>query len=108
MSTEYLQQWFTDEYSTAAVQYIANAMSIDLNASGEVPEPVKQKCNVLRDMFAGFSSNKYSPPIPKLKAMIRFADSVSDLDGRMVAMITKCKVMLTKKEAELVEDALGF
>lgn len=107
MSTEYLQQWFMEEYQDAALGYICNAMQLDMTPDN-VPEVAIQKCNILRDMFAGFSSPKYSPPIPKLKAMIAFAGSVSELDGRMAAMITKAKVMLQRKEAELAEDALGF
>ena len=107
MSTEYLQQWFMEEYRDAALGYICNAMSLDMTPDN-VPEVAMQKCNILRDMFAGFSSPKYSPPIPKLKAMIAFAGSVSELDGRMTAMLTKAKVMLQRKEAELAEDALGF
>ncbi len=107
MSTEYLQQWFTEEYKDAAMEYIANAMKVDV-VNGEYPEAVEQKCNILRDMFAGFSSPKYSPPIPKLKAMIAFAASVSEVDGRMGAMTAKARRMLQRKEAELAEDALGF
>lgn len=107
MSTEYLQAWFTDEYKSAAMDYIANAMKLDV-VNGEYPEVVGQKFAILRDMFAGFSSPKYSPPIPKLKAMIAFASSVDELEGRMTAMLTKAKVMLAKKESELAEDALGF
>lgn len=107
MSTEYLQQWFMDEYSVAAMGYISNAMNIDYTPDN-IPEVLVQKTNILRDMFAGFSSPKYSPPIPKLKAMIRFAESVSELDGRMNGLLTKSKVMLQRKEAELAEDALGF
>lgn len=108
VSSEYLEQWFADEYRDVAIRYIADAIGADLNAAGEVPEAVTQKYNVLASMFAGWSSNKYSPNIPKLKAMIRFSESVSECDSRMTAMIAKCRAMLVKKEAELAEDALGF
>lgn len=107
VSTEYLQEWFMDEYKEVAIAYICNAMQLD-HGPDNVPDVALQKCNILRDMFAGFSSPKYSPPIPKLKAMIAFAGSVSELDTRMSAMVTKAKAMLQKKEAELAEDALGF
>lgn len=108
VSTEYLQEWFADEYRQVALAYISNAMGIDYSPAGDVPVAIEQKYNVLRDMFAGFSSPKYSPAIPKLKAMIRFSESVSELDSRMAAIIAKSRVMLAKKEAELADDALGF
>lgn len=107
VTSEYLAEWFTEEYAEAAHQYIANAMGVDI-VNGEVPEVVMQKTAVLRDMFTGWSSGKYSPNIPKLKAMIKFAESVDELDGRMSGLIVKCRDMLTKKEAELASDALGF
>jgi hypothetical protein len=107
VTSEYLSSWFKDEYEDAAHQYIAHVMNLDI-VNGEVPPVVQVKCNVLREMFTGFSSPKYSPNIPKLKAMIRFADSISDLDARMSAMVNKAKIMLAKKEAEMHEDALGF
>lgn len=108
VSTEYLQEWFADEYRQVALAYISNAMGIDYSPAGDVPVAIEQKYNVLRDMFAGFSSPKYNPAIPKLKAMIRFSESVSELDSRMAAIIAKSRVMLAKKEAELADDALGF
>lgn len=109
VSMEYLQEWFAEEYKSAALGYISNAMAIDWSpASEEIPIVLEQKYNVLREMFAGWASPKYSPNIPKLKAMIRFAESVDELDSRMAAMIGKAKVMLAKKEAELTDDALGF
>lgn len=107
VSTEYLQEWFMEEYRDVAIAYIADRMGLDITPDN-VPEVAIQKCNILRDMFAGFSSPKYSPPIPKLKAMIAFTDACSDVDSRMAAMKTKCVVMLAKKEAELADDALGF
>lgn len=107
VSAEYLGEWFAEEYGAVARSYIADAMGIDV-VNGEVPEVVEQKYNVLVSMFTGWASPKYSPNIPKLRAMIRFADAVSELDGRMSALVTKCKDMLARKEAELSEDALGF
>jgi hypothetical protein len=107
VTSEYLSAWFKEEYAEAATQYIAHIMSLDV-VNGEVPPVVEAKCNVLREMFIGWASPKYSPPIPQLKAMIRFTDSISDLDARMSAIATKCASMLAKKEAELQCDALGF
>jgi hypothetical protein len=107
VSSEYLTEWFAEEYQAAAIGYIADAMKVDV-INGEVPLVVMQKYNVLREMFAGWSSPKYSPNIPKLKAMIRFAESVSELDGRMSGLLVKAKAMLVKKESEMTEDALGF
>lgn len=110
VSSEYLQAWFMDEYKDVAMEYIAHAMDASKTADGEYPKIVHDKCNVLRDMFAGWASPKYSPAIPKLRAMIKFVECLapSDLDGRMSAILTRCTVMLTKKESELSEDALGF
>lgn len=109
VSAEYLAEWFKEEYWDAAVQYVASALEIDLSqASGEIPLAVIQKCNVLRDMFTGWASPKYSPAIPKLKAMIRFAGAINEIDGRMSGIITKCNVMLERKLAEMTDDALGF
>jgi hypothetical protein len=107
VNAEYLQAWFMEEYEQAAQAFIANAMSLDITPDN-IPEVVTQKTNVLRDMFAGWSSPKYSPNIPKLRAMCRFAASVSELDGRMTALAAKCGAMLKKKEEELAENALGF
>jgi len=107
VSAEYLTEWFKEEYWDAATQYVASALGLDV-VNGEVPMVVIQKCNVLRDMFTGWASPKYSPAIPKLRAMIRFAGSVSEVDGRMSGLVTKCNVMLEKKLAEMTDDALGF
>lgn len=109
VSAEYLQEWFADEYRITALSYISNAMSIDWSpASGEIPTVLEQKYAILRDMFAGWASPKYSPAIPKLKAMIKFGEVIGEVDSRMSAMLTKAKVMLQRKEEELAEDALGF
>ena len=107
VSAEYLTEWFGEEYMSAAQHYISEALGVDI-VNGEVPEVVQQKCNVLREMFTGFASPKYSPAIPKLRAMIKFTQSVSELDARMSALQTKCVDMLARKEKELSEDALGF
>jgi hypothetical protein len=107
VSSEYLGEWFKEEYADAAHQYIAHVMGLAL-VNGEVPPIVEVKCNVLREMFTGWSSPKYSPSIPKLRAMIKFTDSIDELDSRMSALVTKAKAMLAKKEAELCDDALGF
>lgn len=106
VSVEYLQEWFMEDYATAAAGWIKSAMGVD-GASDEI---VAVKTNVLRDMFAGWSSNRYSPNIPQLRAMIRFATyvGVDNMDGRMMGYIGRATKMLETKEAELASDALGF
>ncbi len=103
VSVEYLQEWFIDSYASAAQQFIRIAID------GAAPEIVEHKVNVLRDMFAGWSSNRYSPNIPQLRAMIRFGAYLGDdADGRMAGYIARAQKMLEVKEQELSADALGF
>ena len=104
VSAEYLQEWFMSEYAEQAASFIR--LAID----GAADTVVEHKVAVLRDMFAGWSSNRYSPNIPQLKAMIRFAGYVGEdgMDGRMHTLVAKASEMLKKKEAELASDALGF
>lgn len=104
VSSEYLQEWFTDLYATIAAEWISAQLKVDSSAA-----VVAQKVTVLRDMFAGFSSPKYSPPIPKLKAMIRFCQVAGDsADSRLSGYHDKCASLLRKKEAELSDNSLGF
>lgn len=106
VSKEYLQDWFTSEYADVAKNWI-NRMAV-----GELSEiVVEQKCNIMRDMIAGWSSPKYSPNIPSLKAQIRFmSDCVQSecADVRMTGYLKKAQDMLVKKEQEMSVDALGF
>ena len=108
VTAEYLAEWFAEEYKTAALGYISNAMGIDWSPAGEVSPVLEQKYNVLASMFAGWASVRYSPEIPKLRAMLKFTDCVNALDGRMAGIVNKARVMLAKKESELSTDALGF
>lgn len=104
-TTEYLQEWFMADYADVAHQFIRSAID------GAAQEIIDAKTNVLRDMFAGFASGRYSPNIPQCKAMIRFAQFASDkggICGRMDGFYQKCEEIKAKKEAELSDNALGF
>jgi len=81
-----------------------------LNLSEAQGETIKKKMNILRDMFAGFASGKYSPEIPKCKAMIKFGEYLTEgnWDGRMQAIQAKTKKLLAEKTEALSMDALGF
>lgn len=105
VSSEYLQEWFRAEYGAIAERFIRTAID------GAAPEIITAKINVLRDMFAGFASNRYSPNIPQCKAMVRFVAFAADcgeIDSRLSAYAEKAQEIQTKKEAELNTDALGF
>lgn len=104
-TTEYLQEWFVSEYTELAKEFINRAIS------GAADSIVDAKVNVLRDMFAGFASGRYSPSIPQCKAMIRFGTFCADsgsIDSRMDQFVQKSTQILEKKESELSADALGF
>lgn len=105
VSSEYLEQWFMSDYADAARAWITAKLG------GAVAEDVlNAKVNVVKGMFAGFSSNKYSPSIPQLRAMIDFIGTLDDgdIDARMTGYGEKCVDMLARKESELSIDALGF
>lgn len=105
VSKEYLQEWFMDGYADIARVWIQSV------SNGLCDELVDKKITVLGDMFAGYSSHKYSPNIPSLRAILRFVDhcvALDAADSRMVAMRDKAQATLTKKESELSTDALGF
>jgi len=104
VTVEYLAEWFADTYGAIAGEWIAAQLKVSATDTA-----VSQKVAVLRDMFAGWASPKYSPNIPKLKAMIKFCDVAGDAaDTRLTGYRDKCVDMLTRKEAELTSDALGF
>lgn len=104
VTTEYLQQWFTEGYSEAATRFVRAAID------GAADEIVEKKVNLIRDMFAGFASPRFSPEIPKCKAMIRFSSYVGEENqcGRMQAFTKRAIEILKKKEEEMSADALGF
>lgn len=104
VTKEYLQEWFISSYATVAAEWITAVAGGNVSA-----DVVEKKVSVLCDMFSGWASPKYSPNIPQLRAMIRFADA-SDIstDSRMLTIREKCQKMLDKKESELSSDALGF
>lgn len=106
VTKEYLAEWFATSYAGVATEWIKTISGGNMN-----DELIETKCSVLRDMFAGWASPKYSPNIPSLKAIIRFATYCVDsdcADSRMESIVNKAATMLDKKEKELSTDALGF
>lgn len=106
VSKEYLAEWFSTSYSNIAAQWITQVSNGTMS-----DDIIDAKCGVLRDMFAGYASPKYSPNIPSLKAIIRFATHTQDIgcaDSRMDSIRDKAHTQLIKKENELSTDALGF
>lgn len=104
-TTEYLQEWFMSDYAEHAHAFIRKAID------GCSDDVLNAKTNVLRDMFAGYASGRYSPVIPMCKAMIRFTeyvDSIGVMDSKMAMFRDKTVDTLARKEAELSTDALGF
>lgn len=104
-TTEYLSDWFMNEYADMAHRFIRAAID------GAAQEIVDAKTNVLRDMFTGFASGRYSPPVPVCKAIERFAQFCSDMggiDSKMDMFYQKATAIRVKKESELSESALGF
>lgn len=104
ITKEWLQGWFSENYSDAAEAFIRSAID------GAASQVIEAKVNVLRDMFSGFASARYSPEIPKCKAMLRFGAYVGEdnWDARMQMIQKKTQKIMTEKEAELQVDALGF
>lgn len=107
LTTEYLQSWFVEMYSDAAAEFIAHMNKCSVE---ELSEEQLKKTAVLRDMFSGFASARYSPDIPKCKAMIRFGEFLGEgnSDSRMQGMIVRASRIKAEKEAEMTSDALGF
>jgi hypothetical protein len=108
---EYLAKWFTETYLDAAMQFVCAMAKFDAESlTQDQIAMIEKKCNVLRDMFAGFASGKYSPDIPKCKGMIKFGEfvGVDNQDARMQNFLAKAVKIKTEKELELNSDALGF
>lgn len=107
LTTEYLQSWFIEMYSDSAAEFIAKMNKCEVE---ELSEEQLKKVSVLRDMFAGFASARYSPDIPKCKAMMRFGEFLGEgnADSRMVGFVGKASKIKAEKEAEMSSDALGF
>lgn len=111
LTTEYLQAWFVETYNDAAVEYIATALKLNVDELSEADaKQVGDKANVLRDMFAGFASARYSPDIPRCKAMMKFGEFLGEgnADARMMQYLGKAAKIRAEKEKELSMDALGF
>lgn len=108
---EYIAKWFADTYSEQAAEFICAMVKFDPNnLTDEQLKVVETKSNVLRDMFAGFASGKYSPDIPKCKAMLKFGEFLSEdnQDARMQNYLSRAAKVKEEKEKELSMDALGF
>lgn len=108
---EYLAKWFTESYLEGAMQFVIAMSKFDPDAlTPDQVAVIEKKCNVLRDMFTGFASGKYSPDIPKCKGMIKFGEFLGEenQDIRMKNYLEKAVKIKAEKEAELSADALGF
>lgn len=112
VTSEYLAAWFSETYSLQAAEYIAIMCKFanDVETwSEEQLALIETKTKVLGSMYAGFASGKYSPDIPKCKAMIKFGEFLAESkDERMVRFVDKAAKILAEKTAELSNDALGF
>lgn len=112
ITSEYLVEWFSDTYKLQAAEYIGAAMKFgEMDGwTEDQATVVEQKINVLAGMFAGYAGARYSPDIPRCKAMLKFAEFVGadNHDARMTAYVTKTARIKAEKEAELNSDALGF
>jgi len=113
VTSEYLSEWFKETYSVQAAEFIIVACKWGVELEDLSPEQlqvVENKINVLSGMFSGFASGKYSPEIPKCKAMLKFGEFLPEdaIDSRMSIYLGKAKKILEAKELELSSDALGF
>lgn len=110
LTKEVLQGWFMESYAEIAIEYIATALKWDAaNLSPEQETVMEQKINILRDMFAGFSSGKYNPEDNKCMAMIKFVAFTGDnADTRMQGMKTRCESVMQKRKEETDASVLGF
>ena len=113
LTTEFLSNWFIELYSDAAAEFIAKMCKFSGDSNLWTPEQIKVievKSNVLNSMFAGFSSGKYSPNIPKCAGMIKFGEflGAENMDSRMSNFVQKAVKIRAEKTAELSSDALGF
>lgn len=111
ITSEYMQQWFIGTYADFAVEFIGALGKFDIkNLTADQSAVIEAKTNVIRDMFAGFASPKYSPDIPKCKAMIKFGEFITrdNWDERMGNLMEKVQKIKSEKESEMSLDALGF
>jgi hypothetical protein len=112
VTSEYLTKWFEDTYALAAAEFISIACKFPVDMNELTPDQVRvveTKTNVLSGMFTGWSSGKYSPDIPKLRAMVKFVEFVGEgADSRLTIYGDKAGKMLETKLAEVSSDALGF
>ena len=113
LTTEFLSNWFIELYSDAAAEFIAKMCKFSSDSENWTPEQIKVievKSNVLNSMFAGFSSGKYSPNIPKCAGMIKFGEflGAENMDSRMSNLVQRAAKIRAEKMTELSSDALGF
>lgn len=112
VTSEFMAKWFGETYADPAMEFICNVVckfnGDDL--SQEQVNTIEKRTNVLRDMFAGFASGKYSPDIPKCKAILKFGEFIGkdNWDARMQAIQDKTAKIKAEKEEALNMDALGF
>lgn len=110
ITKELLQAWFMEAYADVAAEYICGALKWDFNTlSADQEKVLEQKINLLRDMFAGFSSGKYSPDDARCMAMIKFVTFAGDgACPRLTTMGQRAKAVMEKRAEELSSNALGF
>lgn len=111
VTNEYMVKWFTDTYAEPATEFIVALCKFDPESlTDDQLQVVDQKTNVLASMFAGYASGKYSPDIPKCKAMIKFGEYLGseNWDDRMKVLIEKSVKIRDEKMNEMSMDALGF
>lgn len=112
VTSEFLAAWFKETYSLQAAEFIALACKFEADIADWSEEQLKlieTKTAVLGSMFGGFASGKYSPDIPKCKAMVKFVEFVGEsADERMTRFGDKAAKLLAQKLAEMSSDALGF
>ncbi len=110
LTKEFLESWFNEGYSEAAAEFICTMNRWTMtDLSEDQLKIVTQKCNVLCGMFSGFSSGKYSPDIPRCRAMVKFGEFAAPVaDARMITYTKKAAEILRVKTEELSADALGF
>jgi hypothetical protein len=112
VTSEYMQKWFTETYGEPAMEFICvQICKFDPEQlSTDQASTIEKRCSVLRDMFAGFGSGKYSPDIPKCKAILKFGEFLTkeNWDSRMSVIQEKTTKIKKEKEDALNVDALGF
>lgn len=112
VTSEYMQKWFSETYEEPAYEFICvEVCKYNPNDLSEAQSAtLEKKFNILRDMFAGFASGKYSPDIPKCKAILKFGEYLNkdNWDARMTNVQEKTAKIKAEKEEALSMDALGF